>query len=335
MKRLLLLLVLVSPLFAEGRKFTFTARASEIDTRTGEHPEIDYVFTRGGKPADTQFASVDTRVKPEGRLMIWLMGPNSELFNRVNSYGIHAIQATYPREWFAKMDKIRKDGDDNHFSGIRLEAATGANHTKLIDIPKPDGLMERSFQFVKYLDQKNPEGNWKQFLTRDGRSLDWEKVILAGASHGSTTSARLAKEIKVARVVMFSGPRDQTEKWQAMPSATPPERFFAFTHTLDDGWKNHHYCRSWLMLGLQKFGPIIDVDDASPPYSNTRRLISTLDTITDANSAHGASTPGKSSPKGKDGTYLYEDVWKYLFTHPVSETGTTVRPEERCRGDFR
>lgn len=134
---------------------------------------------------------------------------------------------------------------------------------------------------------------------------------------------------------MFSGPRDQTEKWQAMPSATPPERFFAFTHPLDDGWKNHHYCRSWLMLGLQEFGPIVNVDDASPPYSNTRRLISTLDTITNPKQAHGASTPGKSSPKGSDGSYLYEDVWKYLFTHPVSKIGTPVGPEERCRGDFR
>lgn len=335
MKPLLFLLVLSAPLLAEGRKYTFTARASEIDPRTKEHPEIDYVFTRDGKPADKQFAAVDTRVKSEGRLMIWLMAANNELFDRVNSYGIHAIQVTYPREWFGKMDKIRKDGDDDHFSGIRLEAATGKNHTKLVAIPEPDGLMERSYQFVKHLDGENPEGDWKQFLTRDGRGLDWEKVILAGASHGSTTSARLAKEIKVARVVMFSGPRDQTEKWQGKKSATPPERFFAFTHTLDEGWKNHHYCRSWLLLGLHKFGPIVNVDDASPPYSNTRRLTSTLDTVSNPNQAHGASTPGKSSPKGKDGGYLYEDVWKYLFTHPVSETGAAVRPEERCRGDFR
>ena len=334
MKTLVLLLALASPLIAEGKKITITARASEIDPRIKEHPEIDYVFTRKGKPADNQLASVDTRVKDSGYLVIWLMAPNQQLFDRVNSYGHHAIQVTYPREWFSKMDKIRKDGDDNHFSGIRLEAATGEDHTKLIDIPKPDGLMERSYQFVKYLDKKNPEGNWKQFLSRDGKGLDWEKVILSGASHGSTTSARLAKEIKVARVVMFSGPRDQTEKWQSGKSATPPERFFGFTHTGDAGWGGHHYCRSWLMLGLHEFGPIVDVDDTKPPYGNSRRLISTEASIKDANRAHSASTPGGSSPKGKDGKYLYEDVWKYLFTQPVGETGKPVRPEERCRGDF-
>jgi hypothetical protein len=232
------------------------------------------------------------------------------------------------------MDKLRKKGDDDHFSGLRLEAATGEDHTKLIDIPKPDGLMERSYQFVKYLDQKHPEGNWKQFLSRDGKGIDWEKVILSGASHGSTTAARLAKEIKVARVVMFSGPRDQTEKWQSLRSATPPERFFGFTHTLDDGWKNHHYCRSWLVLGLHHFGPIVNVDEARPPYSNTRRLITSADVGNNPDRAHGASAPGGSSPKGKNSAYLYEDVWKYLFTHPVDETGDAVKPEERCRGDF-
>lgn len=335
MTTLLLLLALASPLLALGQKYKLTARASEIDPLTKEHLEIDYVFTRGGKPADTEFASIDTRVKPEGKLMIWLMGYNEQLFDRVNSYGIHAIQVSYPREWFAKMDKLREDGDDDHFSEIRLEAATGENHTKLIDVPKPDGLMERAYQFVKYLDRKNPEGDWKQFLSRDGKSLNWEKVILSGASHGSTTAARLAKEIRVDRVVMFSGPRDQTEKWQSMKSATPPERYFGFTHTGDDGWKNHHYCRSWLMLGLNNFGPIVNVDESKPPYGNTRRLISTLDSIKDPNQAHGASTPGSASPKDKDGKYLYEDIWKYLFTLPISETGKPVRPEERCGNDFK
>ena len=334
MKSLFLLIALCAPLLAEGKKFTFTARASQIDPRTKEHPEIDYVFNRNGKPADTQLAMVDTRVKPSGYLVIWLMEPKPELFDRLNAYGHHAIQVTYPREWFGKMDKLRKDGDDNHFSGIRLEAATGEDHTQLIDIPKPDSLMERSYQFVKYLEGRNPEGNWKQFLSRDGKGLDWEKVILTGASHGSTTAARLAKEIKVARVVMLSGPRDQTEKWQGLRSATPPERFFAFTHTLDDGWKNHHYCRSWLMLGLHQFGPVVNVDEARPPYGNSRRLISTANVGNNPGRAHGASTPGNSSPKGKNGDYLYEDVWKHLFTHPVAESGKPVKPEERCRGDF-
>ena len=335
MKTLIFLLALASPLFAEGKNFKITARASEIDPRAKEHPEIGFVFSKDGKPTDNQLAMVDTSVPDSGMLVIWLMGPSQELFDRLNSYGHHAIQVTYAREWFGQMDKLRKDGDDDYFSDIRLEAATGEDHTKLIDIPKPDGLMERSYQLVKYLDKKNPEGNWKQFLSRDGKDLDWEKVILSGVSHGSTTSARLAKEIKVARVVMLSGPRDQTEKWQAEKSATPPERFFGFTHTLDSGWGGHHYCRSWLMLGLQNFGPIVDVDTSKPPYENTRRLITNADVGNNPDRAHNSPVPSGASPKDKAGKFLFEDVWKYLYTHPVTEVGKKVRPEERCRGDFK
>ena len=88
------------------------------------------------------------------------------------------------------------------------------------------------------------------------------------------------------------------------------------------------------MLGLHKFGPIVNVDESRPPFGNTRRLISNADVANNPGRAHSASTPGGSSPKDKKGAYLYEDTWKFLFTHPVAETGTPVKPEERCRGDF-
>ncbi len=144
MKHLLILLLFAMPLLAEGKKYKITARASEIDQRTKEYPEIGFVFSNKGKPADNQLAMVDTSVPSSGRLVIWLMSPPVPLFERLNSYGHHAIQVTYARQWFGQMDKKRKPGDDDHFSGLRLEAATGMDHTKLINIAQPDGLMERS-----------------------------------------------------------------------------------------------------------------------------------------------------------------------------------------------
>jgi hypothetical protein len=184
---------------------------------------------------------------------------------------------------------------------------------------------------VKWLAKENPQGHWDQFLSRDGKGLAWDKVILAGISHGSTTAARMAKHVRVDRVVMFSGPRDQFESWQSLPSATPGERFFGFTHVLDDGWKNDHYCRSWQMLQLHDYGPQVNVDKASPPYSNTRRLITEADVKNDPNRAHGAVVPGGNSPKDKSGKFLYEDVWRYLFTHPVNEIGERTPPDPDCQ----
>jgi hypothetical protein len=191
-------------------------------------------------------------------------------------------------------------------------------------------MMERAYQLVKWLAKQHPQGRWDYFLTDDGKGLRWDRVIVAGSSHGSTTAARFAKEVRVDRVVMFCGPRDQFETWQGLPSATPANRFFAFSHVLDGGWTGGHYCRSWELLGLHQFGPIVNVDRSKPPYENTRRLITDADIGNDPKRAHGSVTPGRSAPKDAAGQFLHEDVWRYLFTHPVETTGTPVPADPNC-----
>ncbi|MEO0475238.1 MAG: hypothetical protein AAF085_04590 [Planctomycetota bacterium] len=296
------------------QRYKLEARASKIDNRAKEHPAINFAFESKGKPADTQRAAVDTRVAPRGKLVIWLMAYNGALFDRLADYGLHAIQVHYARGWFSKLHGLN-DADTEHIGRIRLEAATGKDFSTYVDIPQPDGMMERAYRFVKHLAETNPQGQWGYYLTEDGKGLRWEHVIVAGSSHGSTTAARFAKYQKVSRVVMFSGPRDQTQTWQSLPSATPANRFFGFTHVDDAGWPDH-YQRSWQMLGLEDEGPVVNVDEADPPYQKSRQLISRID-VGDANRAHSASTPGTTSPKDKGGNYRYEDVWKYLFTYPI------------------
>ena len=313
---------------AQKRKYTLRARASEIDSRVKAHPEIGFLLEKGGKPHDLQNASVDTRVKPRGKLMIWLMGHNSQLFDRVNSYGIHAIQVHYANKWFSICCR-EKPVSENCRGDIRLEAATGMDFSDQVQIPKPDGMMERAFQFVRWLDKENPEGKWGYFLTKDKDGLRWEDVIVAGSSHGSTTASRFAKYQKVSRVVAFCGPRDQYQTWQKLKSATPENRFFGFSHVLDGGWVGDHYCRSWELMGLHKFGPIVNVDQSKPPFQNTRRLVTDFDVKGDARRAHSSVQPGKSAFQ-KDGQYQHEDVWKYLFTHPVDQVGKATPSDPGC-----
>src|SRR5438552_14535683 len=303
------------------KRYELTGRASQIDPRARPHPEIDFVFEKDGKPADVENATVDTRVKPQGKLVIWLMGYSAPLFERVNSYGLHALSVHYANGWFGKFGKEPPPADDKFLGKIRLEAATGEDFSDVVNIPRPDGMMERALQFVKWLAKENPQGRWDWFLTGDKAGLRWDRVIISGSSHGSTTAARFAKHQKVDRVVMFCGPRDQYETWQGLPSATPANRFFGFSHVLDGGWTGDHYCRSWELLGLHQFGPIVNVDQAKPPYSNTRRLITDADVKGDAKRAHSSVTPGSAAPKDKAGKFLHEDVWRYLFTHPVEEVG--------------
>jgi hypothetical protein len=303
------------------------ARASELDDRARPHPKIDFVFDKDGKPEDLEHAAVDTRVAPRGKLVVWLMAHNGPLFERLASYGLHVVQPHYANKWFALV----KPTDRMARGLVRLEAATGRDVSDQVVIPEPDGMMERTRIFVSWLDREQPQGRWGQFLSADGKGVQWEKVIVAGASHGATTAARFAKEVRCDRVVMLCGPRDQDQDWQSMPSATPAERFFGFSHVLDDGWIGHHYCRSWELLGMAKFGPIVDVDATQPPYGNTRRLVSAADVQGDRKKAHGAVQPGGNAPKGPDGRMLYEPVWEYLFTHPVDAVGELVPPDPGCR----
>nr|WP_166821198.1 hypothetical protein [Thalassoroseus pseudoceratinae] len=318
------------------QQYKLTARASKIDPRAKAHPEIDFLIEgKNGKPADIENASVDTRVKPRGKLVIWLMGHNQQLFDRINSYGLHAIQVHYANRWFSICCRENPVGE--HCRGnIRLEAATGQDFSDEVDIPKPDGMMERAYQFVKWLAKENPEGKWEYFLTEDGQGLRWDDVIMAGSSHGSTTAARFAKFQKVSRVVAFCGPRDQLQSWQSLPSATPENRYFGFSHVLDGGWTGDHYCRSWELIGMHKFGPIVNVDETKPPYKNTRRLITDFDVDGNARRAHSSVVPGRSAQKDqKTGKYSHEDVWRYLFTHPVDKVGQGVPQDPACKKNHR
>jgi hypothetical protein len=314
------------------RRYELSARASEIDSRVQSHPEIGFLIeTDQGKRADRQRAMVDTGVAPRGKLVIWLMGYNQSLFERLSSYGLHAIQVHYARSWFSLCCQDTPVGE-NCRGNIRLEAATGLDFSDEVDIPKPDGMAERAYQFVRWLAKENPQGNWQQFLTDDSRGLRWDHVIVAGSSHGSTTAARFAKHQKVSRVVAFCGPRDQHQSWQSLTSATPENRYFGFSHVLDSGWTGDHYCRSWELLGMNKFGPIVDVETSKPPYENTRRLVTNYDVGGDARRAHSGVVPGFASFRDKPTKdFKHEAVWKYLFTHPVDSVGKAVPMDPGCQ----
>lgn len=317
------------------RRYEFTARASELDPRARPHPEIDFVFEKDGRPVDVQHASVDTRVQPQGRLVVWLMGHSGPLFDRVNRYGLHVLRVHYANGWFGKFGNAAPPGDDKFLGRIRLEAATGEDFSEVVNLPKPDGMMERALQFVKWLARENPQGGWDYFLTDDRLGLRWDRVILSGSSHGATVAARFAKYRRVDRVVMFCGPRDQFETWQALPSATPANCFFGFSHVLDDGWKGSHYCRSWELLGLQQFGPVVNVDQTAPPYGHTRRLITAAEVNQDPRRAHGCVVPGASAVKNAAGEFQHEAVWRYLFTHPVAAVGVPVPHDAACHLELR
>ena len=56
----------------------------------------------------------------------------------------------------------------------------------------------------------------------------------------------------------------------------------------------------------------------------------------DAGRAHSSVVPGsRARTDPVTGEFLHEDVWKYLFTHPVNATGDPVDPDSDCLKDQR
>ncbi|HVJ69074.1 MAG TPA: hypothetical protein VM510_13895, partial [Caulifigura sp.] len=78
------------------------------------------------------------------------------------------------------------------------------------------------------------------------------------------------------------------------------------------------------------------VDKVRAPYGNSRRLITDAEVKGDdkPKAAHCASTPGGSAIKGPDGKFIHEDVWKYLFLHPVEQVGKPVPFDKDCQMDL-
>jgi hypothetical protein len=86
---------------------------------------------------------------------------------------------------------------------------------------------------------------------------------------------------------------------------------------------------------MYKFGPIVNVDQTRPPYGNTRRLITDFDVGGDARRAHSSVQPGSRARKDDAGNYMHEDVWRYLYTHPVDKVGQPTPLDDSCEKNQR
>jgi hypothetical protein len=63
--------------------------------------------------------------------VIWLVGHNQGLFERIASYGYHGIQPHYPNGSFAGLTKTQyADSSGTAIGKIRFEAATGEDFSQ-------------------------------------------------------------------------------------------------------------------------------------------------------------------------------------------------------------
>ncbi len=250
-------------------------------------------------------AFLDTRSAPIGQLVIYLhgagtIGANSNCGSAEHGrllarLGFHVFMPCYVSDYGVGVC-------GNDIGGCRLEAFDGMDRNAAIAIKRPDSIEERVVRALNRLATTNPEGDWSWFLVNGAPR--WSAIIVSGISHGASTAGIVSKVKPLAGAVMLSGPLDTNQAWLALPTQTPVQKIYGFTHTADTQHPGH--LAAFQTMGLP--GGATTIDGAAAPYAGSHRLRTSAPTT----NGHSSTEAGGVSPKD-GGTYVFEPVWKTMY----------------------
>lgn len=277
---------------------------------------------------NNHFVSINRSVTQKNQLFVFLPGTGGVAINtrEINwtaaDLGFHAINLTYPNDE-AINDLCSATADLDCYANARLEVLDGINRSTLVDVSRANSIENRLIKLLIYLRTQSPNDNWGQFLINDS-TLDWSKIIITGHSQGGGHAAIIGRYHAVARVIMFAAMdfnarSNSAANWIAQPNTTPnaspPDRFWGFSHTRDDQVNFTLLTnRIWPAYGMPSFGAITNVDTLAPPYSNTHSLTTDLD----CEVTHGCIVVDARLSRLRDGTPIYKPVWEYLLSNTVT-----------------
>jgi hypothetical protein len=254
------------------------------DTPPGRPLMVDttnpQLYTINFKPSDAdpqavahdvaQTALLDTTKPLRAKLVVLLSGTNNPpgplaTASFVAALGFHAYAIAYENGY----DPSTQDNPD-YFGNSRFNELDGMGRTPGIAVAPPDSVEVRVAKALTYLKAKNAAGDWGYYFDADGQ-VRWSDVLFVGHSHGATSAAAYAKKLRLWRGISLSGPRDTNPviaTWLTLPSATPLERLYGFTGTLDPQHPDH--IKSMQILGY--LGVLTDVEKTPAPYGESHRL---------------------------------------------------------------
>ncbi|HEY4103512.1 MAG TPA: hypothetical protein VGM44_06455 [Polyangiaceae bacterium] len=187
---------------------------------------------------------------------------------------------------------LGRDFDTN----CRLNTLDGMPHGDQSTVTPDKSIMNQVLQTLITFEASYPGEGWGYFLTQDGKAVRWSDVAFTGFSHGAQSAACFATALRVYRAVSQSGPRDNTcgtgpakgpydptnppfdvncpvahiASWIDAPSATPIDRYYAFTGGNDGQFGD-------IMFTMQRMnfvGDYVNLDSSTAPYGGSHRFYS-------------------------------------------------------------
>jgi dienelactone hydrolase len=253
-------------------------------------------------------------VAPKSQLVVFLPGTGASGHGGANlcrcaaAEGFHVVALTYPSA--VPLSVYRTSEDPDAFAKARLNIITGRGPYREFRTTEPNSIENRLTKLIRHLAAVAPGQQWDQYVTAEG-VLAWDKVGLTGQSQGAGHAALMATRRKVARVVLFGGPKDHSLRldkpaaWLAEAKATPLNRFFCFNHS-EDGKNGCTYAQqleNYRAMELRPRYEIVNVDQTEPPYQRSRLLTST----------RAVGNPHTAPVNDA----VYQKVWVYLLTESV------------------
>lgn len=317
--RIVIIFLCAAPLYAQRQSYFIPPRETD--------PQIDANL-------ESHYVALNQSVALKNQLFLFFSGTGGtpflqqQLNNTAADLGFHVIGLSYPNDEAVNRDLCGSTTDLDCYANVRLEIKDGIDRTPIVNVNRANSIENRLIKLLVYLRTQFPNDGWGQYLESDA-TIKWTAIVVSGHSQGGGHAGIVGRYHPVARVVMFAamdynGRAQSPANWIGVPSstpnATPPERFYGFSHQRDDAVNfNTLATRIWPAYGMTAFGAVENVDFAAPPYNNTHSLTSNLDTPT--GNYHGCVAVDRNLALGTDGTPLYKPVWEYLLS------GTTLNAD--------
>lgn len=276
----------------------------------GARPDAVTVETHALAPSDTDPA-LSSSERPHhwaeptgtavGKLFVFFPGTGAapedyrHLLRNAAAGGYHALGLTYVNDQ-ALIELCPGSDDPDCHEHVRREVIFGEDTTELVEVGPADSIQNRLVRALEHL-------GWHGFL--EAGQPRWSDIAVAGHSQGGGHAAMIASTYPVHRAVLFAA--TEPAAWTLRPTATLPDRLWAFAHTEDRLTTGVQ--RSWQNLGIP--GEPTLVDGSAPPFGGSHRLLSSLPFV-DGQSAHNAPVVDFATPFDGDQP-RYRDVWCHVI----------------------